>query len=204
MPTHTPYHIDLNTNLLIQASWNNEFDEVKRLIPISNPKADESRALRTAVLLGYIDIVELLIPVSDPKTNNEALIKAAELGNTKLLTLLIPVSDPTKDNSKALRMAAKNGHIKCVEVLNLHSNPRAYDQALMGAVLNNHINVIKYIIPLLSNYKDALPNAVKRNLDTNVLQQCIDEYEALQQKERLSQDLDTIYQHNKNITKRKM
>lgn len=67
--------IKTNTELLIQTSQNGHFSEVQRLIPISNPKANNSLALTRAVVNEHIDIVKLLIPVSDYHLVLKNLIK---------------------------------------------------------------------------------------------------------------------------------
>lgn len=83
-----------NTHLLLKAVMNNDVDEVKRLIPISDPKASYSVALIEAAQNGHVECVKLLIPVSDPKEmNSMALFGAALNGHVECVKLLIPVSD---------------------------------------------------------------------------------------------------------------
>lgn len=107
-----------NTELLFEAAHDGNVEEVKRLIPISNPKCDGNLALRWAVMNGHLPCVEQLIPVSDPKANDSlALGWAARYGSTECLKLLIPVSDPKANNSYALRIAVRNGHTQCVDAL---------------------------------------------------------------------------------------
>jgi hypothetical protein len=54
----------------------------------------------------------MLIPVSDPKAYNSfALRLAANNGHTEIVKLLIPVSDCKDVDSDALRWAASNGHV---------------------------------------------------------------------------------------------
>lgn len=116
--------IEANTQLLYQAVKQQSVDNVRRLIPISDPKADNSYALRLAVGNGHIQCVELLIPVSDPKSNDSyALAVAAESGNIQCVALLIPVSQPKKRYSLALQRAVYHGHSQCVELLYPISNP---------------------------------------------------------------------------------
>ena len=87
--------VDQNTSLLIKAIEKNDIDEVKRLIPVSDPKANDSEALQLAALHGYAKIVMLLIPVSDPKaSNSRALELAISKGYTNIAELLAPVCDP--------------------------------------------------------------------------------------------------------------
>ena len=142
----TVKQIQNNTCLLIEASNLGSIDIVKKLIPVSEPKTDNSIALRCAAFYGYKEIVQLLLPVSDPKVNDsEALQRAAEFGYLDIVKILIPVSD----------------------------------------------------------YQLVL----KKNMDNTgkvLLRQCIDEYEALQQKELLNNTLLHIDANKSNNAKRKM
>ena len=62
--------------------------------------------------------MKILIPVSDPKADDSAaLMYAAENGHYKCVKLLIPVSDPKADDSAALIYAAENVHYECVKLL---------------------------------------------------------------------------------------
>lgn len=144
--TFKPTDIELNTELLMRASQNGDVDEVKRLIPVSNPKSYNSDPLRSAAYKGYLEIVQLLIPVSDPTAN---------------------------DNS-ALFWAARNEHTECVKLL----------------------------IPV-SDYQMLLQDKSRRVYNT-LLQQCVDEYEALQQKERLLNQLEDNFQIKQKSAKNKI
>lgn len=107
-----------NTELLFEAAQDGNVEEVRRLIPISNPKHNDSLALQVAASYGHTDCVKLLIPVSDPKTNDSAALGwAARYGSIECLKLLIAVSDTQSNNSVALRTAVLNGHTQCVDLL---------------------------------------------------------------------------------------
>ena len=174
MNTLTKDAIEHNTKLLIEASNRGDFDEVKRLIPVSDPKFNHSEALLSAVVNGYIDIVKLLIPVSDPKANYSwALLNAAHFGHADIVKLLIPVSDPKASSSYALQAAASKSEI------------------------------IQLLLPF-SDYYLAKQELLECNKNITVLQQCIDEYEALQQKERLISILDERFEKTNPSIKRKM
>ena len=128
-----------NTKLLIQAAESGDAVEVQRLIPISNPKANDSQALQCAAFDGHIKCVKLLIPVSDPKTHNSAALQmAARNGHTQCVQLLIPVSDPKTRNSAALQMATRNGHTQCVEFLYPVSEPMVALQRLQQTYPDNY------------------------------------------------------------------
>jgi hypothetical protein len=88
------------------------------LIPVSDPKANASEALRHAASCGHREIVEMLIPTSYPKANDsDALMGAASCGHKEIVELLLPFSDPKANDSKLLRSAAFNGHEAVVELL---------------------------------------------------------------------------------------
>lgn len=172
----TQHNIKHNTKLLVRASKKGDCDEVKRLIPVSDPKANYSDALGGAAENGHIECVKLLIPVSNPKAmNSYALRWAAYSGHMECVKILIPVSDPKEDNSAALRFAAQGKHIECVKLL----------------------------IPM-SDCNRALSTLQNYGEDTTFLQQCVDEYEALQQQQRLTQTLDAVSNTKNNSIKRKL
>lgn len=107
-----------NTELLFEAARDGNAEEVRRLIPISDPKNNDSMALQVAASYGHTECVKLLIPVSDPKANNSAALGWAALyGNTDVLKVLIAVSDPKVNDSVALRQAVLHGHTDCVDAL---------------------------------------------------------------------------------------
>ena len=64
------------------------------LLPFSDPKANDSEALRYAAYNGYKEMVKMLLPVSDPNAEGSgALQSAARGGYEEIVELLIPVSD---------------------------------------------------------------------------------------------------------------
>ena len=107
-----------NTELLFEAARDGNTEDIQRLIPISDPKNNDSMALQVAASYGHTECVKLLIPVSDPKANNSAALGwSAEYGSTEALKILIPVSDPKANDSVALRQAVLHGHTDCVDAL---------------------------------------------------------------------------------------
>lgn len=173
--TLTEKDIEDNTYFLIRASEKGDINEVERLIPISNPQAHNSKALWISALHGYIDIVKILLPFSDPKAKDSLALQMAALrGHVDIVKLLIPVTDPTAENSDALRFAADKQHIECVKLL----------------------------IPV-SNCNDVLEQMNKYLMDTTFFQQCVDEYEAMLQKDRLIKILKNTGGHT-NTIKRKI
>lgn len=115
-----------NTTLLIQAATIGDAAEVQRLIPVSDPKFDDSRALRTAAEKGHFECVKLLAAVSDPKSmNSKALEWAAYIGHLEMLQFLIPLCNPKDRNSYSLQMALYGKHLDCLDELIPVSDPEA-------------------------------------------------------------------------------
>ena len=111
-------NIEDNTRLLIKAAETGDASEVQRLIPISDPKGNDSEALYVAAIYGHARCVELLLPVSDPQANGSYGLKmAARNGHTQCVKLLIPSGHPKTQNSCALQLAVEYGHTQCVELL---------------------------------------------------------------------------------------
>ena len=103
---------------------------VEMLIPLSQPKAQNSRALELAAQYGHAECVKVLIPVSDPTAQQSYPLQvAASLGHVDCVKLLIPVSDPAGFDSAALTWAARRGHRACVEALLPFNPPSALAQA---------------------------------------------------------------------------
>ena len=172
--------LNFNT-LLLEAIEHKNVTMVERLIPLCNPKNDNSFALRAAVNHQHEEIVKLLIPVSDPASfSNEALQTAVEDGCVNLVKLLIPVSDFTENDGTSLQ----------------------------GAVINGNKEIVKLLIPFC-DYNDVLQR-VEHSIYSNqctLLKQCIEEYEAElveQQKQRLLQEINPIDTQKHNLSKRKI
>lgn len=106
-------------------------------------------ALQFAALNGHTEIVERLIPISDPKTNNsKALQNAAKNGHLECVRLLIPVSDPKADESEALRRAVFHGHLEVVRELLPVSDVTAKDfYSIRWAMVKNDLPMVKLIAP---------------------------------------------------------
>lgn len=172
MPTQQ--EIETNTSLLIQVSKDGNIQAVEHLIPISNPKHNNSCALQWAAANGHLECVKVLIPVSDRKAEESEALRwaAANKHFIDIVERLIPISDPKAKNSAALRTAA----------------------------VNNHKDIIEVLVPV-SDYNCVITQMKDANQDTTLLQHCVNIYEAFQQKERLQTQLSDI-QHV--MQKRKM
>lgn len=117
--------------------------------------------LQAAARHGHAECVRLLIPISDPQANDSrALLLAAGNGHAECVRLLIPVSDPTVDHSWALRLAAENGHEECVRLLLPMSKPDASFAALYWAAFFGHAECAKILMPSCNpKDKNSIPLA---------------------------------------------
>lgn len=118
--------IETNTGLLIQAAQDGNAEEVQRLIFVSDPKFNESAALRMAAEKGHFECVTILAPVSEPKSMNSKVLEwAAYIGHLEMLQFLIPLCNPKDRNSYSLQMALYSEHLDCLEELIPVSDPEA-------------------------------------------------------------------------------
>ena len=110
--------IQHNTSLLIAAAMQGDHTEVERLIPISDPKINDSQALYFAAANGHAHCVERLIPVSDPLSSDSLALRLA-VGNKHVacVKLLLPLSDPKSLNSTIMVAAVLSGDRECVDLL---------------------------------------------------------------------------------------
>ncbi len=128
------------TQKLIEAAQQGNLEEVLRLIPLSDPKQDNSEALAQAARHGHLDCVEALLPVSEPCVDNSfALWISANQGHSDCVAALIPHSRVKDGNCRALRTAARFGHLDCVEILQTQHSERERIDAATEAVVENHL-----------------------------------------------------------------
>lgn len=152
-----------NNWALIQACKNNNLEEVRRLLPISNPQAHQSTAVAWAARCGCIEMVQLLAPLSNLQS----------------------------DKCFAVQAAASSDQVEVLQYLLEYDIPQA--------TLNDALELVAYkaeIIKLLlpgSNYSKVLHDIQKNNaeratygqINTTVLEQCIEEYDIELQRQRL-------------------
>lgn len=127
------------TSLLLDVVKNKNPHYTALLLPISDPKHNNSEALRIAASNNYVETVKLLIPASDPQANNsQALLAAVENQAVECVRLLIPVSNPQANNSQALLAAVASNNVDCVRMLVPVSDVGAnFSQALVAAIEKN-------------------------------------------------------------------
>jgi len=114
---------EINTQHLLNAADQGNTAEVQRLISISD-LAFNNEALRRASAHGHVECVKMLIPVSNPKHNDSSALQwASANGYVACVKELIPVSEPKAQNNEALVAAAFYGHHECVDLLFDVCNP---------------------------------------------------------------------------------
>ena len=131
------------------------FETVRLLIPMSNPKAKQSRALNCAASKKRYDILELLLPHSDI-SDGVALLLACEAGCLRSVKRLCECVDPKIHDSHPLRKAVAAGHVDIVKFLLPLSDLKAKNSlALVLASQKNHQNIFDLLYPV-SDPKAAL------------------------------------------------
>lgn len=96
-----------------------------------------TKILETAVLNRHTSCVEYLIPFSDPKLNDSrALIHAVNTCNLPCVRLLLPHSDPMAGNSYALQVASERSWIEGFDLLYDVSDPKAAHQSMLTSRFN--------------------------------------------------------------------
>lgn len=192
-----------NTNLLCYAAKTGNTEEVCRLIPLSDPKARDSQALKLAASNGHTECVKLLIPVSGISSEalrwagSEALRWAAYYGHTQCVELLIPVCNPKADGSRALQWAAERGHTECVKLLIPTSDPKEDgSRALQMAARHGHTPCVELLCPVsdsiaaLNTLKQQYSNYPEKWIDKwIVLEQCIEAEETKRLRDALSNEV---------------
>lgn len=164
---------------LCQAAEHGFVKGVRLLCQLTDPKINNSAALRWAAMKGDIDCVKALIPVSNPKDeDSHALILAAEDGHVACVKALIKVSDPAALDSAALKTAAEANHLDCVKLLIPVSDAtHNRSEALCRALKNGFWNVVEELYPHsdLEGARDALIDWGGADEKTQWLEEKIDE-----------------------------
>lgn len=147
---------------LCQAAEHGFVKGIHLLCPLTDPKINNSAALRWAAMKGNIDCVKALIPVSNPTDeDSHALSLAAEDGHVACVKALIKVSDPGALNSAALKIAAEGGHLECVKLLIPVSDARHdCSEALCRALKNGFWDVAEVLWPH-SDLEGALQSLIE-------------------------------------------
>jgi len=159
-----------NTAALIDAIREGRFSEVERLLPISDPEANDSAALEVAAQCGHVEIVKLLLPVSAPQNPRcVALVMAVSQGHVDVVKLLLPFSDAQKNQSYALQLAVHGGNAAMIDLL----IPVSDYQLALKRLSHTHTQSL-------------------REASTVLFEQRIAEYETRQQRQRISAELTAV------------
>ena len=188
--------------------------DIEQLLHVVKFTHEANCALRTAAKEGHIECVKLLLPVTDPKLNSSLALRfAVAEGHLDIVKLLLPVSNIKKGENSALCWAAMNGHLECVKILidaldTSSTEPLLKESSsLWLATENGHFDIVKLLLPI-SDYKSVLNHIRTNSMITEnnfiLFQQCINEYEALQQKERLLKRIDKYTTGKSHLDKRKI
>lgn len=128
-------------------------EAVKNLITVDVSMKIKNRALLRAAKLERMDILEWLIPISDPRSNDsEALFYATRNKCEQAVARLIPVSVPRIKESRAVKEAAASGSLAILKMLvpvsDVKNSNDFYGSPLMIASNCGHIDFVAYLLPL--------------------------------------------------------
>ncbi|XGB23551.1 ankyrin repeat domain-containing protein [Streptomyces sp. II-2-2-2] len=130
----------------------NREEVIEVLIPMLSSN-DRVFALALAAEEGLLNVVRKLVPLTEPRAKNSmALVCAARAGHREAVKLLLPVSDALAEHSAALYEASACGHADVVKLLIPHSDPYDKDsRALAKAAHEGHLRVVKLLLPVSSS-----------------------------------------------------
>lgn len=122
---------------------------VTALIPVSDPKLYESKALDLAIAQNHVEVVKALIPVSDPDQSKSLFLrKAVDLLSVPMVQTLLPHTDPKARNSLAFQYAAQHGHVELVELLYPHSDLLAAAREMVEFGQGEALDLLATHLPL--------------------------------------------------------
>ena len=162
--------ITKETEVFIEVCEKRYFDVAKILIESDkvNPSALDNKALNSAVLHNYTDIVELLLQhpkVILKKSASRAILESiVERGNGYHILSSILKSDKfdiTHDDNNAIRRTAYNGYLDMFKLLldDSRTDPAAMNNyCLRWSVTNNHLEIAKL---LMQNKRVSIDSSIK-------------------------------------------
>lgn len=109
---------------------------VESLIPWVGPEHHHAAFLHASAR-GHDTIVARLLPLANPRSQDSwALTMASQMGHLGVVHRLLPVSDPCGNQGEAVRLAACAGHEAVVAVLWPYVLPQV--DIVVGAALGHH------------------------------------------------------------------
>lgn len=142
-----PYTSEIKVDLyqVMRGAVNHGRTEIlKILLPLVDPKTNDSAFFKDAVFYCQAGSIELLMPLSDTTgfDGTQSLIKAAEKKDHACVKLLLPFSDAKHNDSEALLKAVESNSIECVKLLAPFSDVGAQSsRALFSALVTNPQNI---------------------------------------------------------------
>lgn len=115
--THRIWNDPDHHTQLVEAARNGNADDVRRFIPLCDPKHNHSEALCAAAENGHAECVALLIPLSNPKAQGYHPLRLACMNNHIDCVRLFLHSTPTDDKSLPLQECVRHQHFECLELL---------------------------------------------------------------------------------------
>lgn len=143
--------------------------------------------------------------ISDLKEINSMLQWASRMGRSECVELLIPVSNPKSGDNQALRWAIEAGHADVVELLLCEYSTNDFNDKIIWTAVNaGHISLVARLLQELTTQDrwNMLQTAKKSGSSDMV--ECIETYEALQQHQRLTQEVEHMAVNKYVSEKRKM
>lgn len=136
--------------------------------------------------------VQLVLPYSDPKHENSlALRRAVNNGHYKMVEFLLPYSDPMAMKCSALLRAVERYDLKMVELLLPHSDPKMRRSEFLQRCIYHNLEEIAQLLWPLSNIEVIRRDFIKQDDDHARLQlQKMDRWEPEFQKVRLQKEVE--------------
>ena len=114
----------------------------------SDFRAEDDKALCEAAQYGHAEIVELFLTLGcNPNAkNNKALQSAVLKGHTKITQLLLAAGSRPDIETDFCSLIAERGYLEIVKLLMAANSDFHIKDALIGAVLGGHIEIVNYLL----------------------------------------------------------
>lgn len=160
----------------------------------THPNTVASHVLNAAAAQNDQKTVQLVLPYSDPKHENSlALRRAVNNGHYKMVEFLLPYSDPMAMKCSALLRAVERYDLKMVELLLPHSDPKMRRSEFLQRCIYHDLEEIAQLLWPLSNIEVIRRDFIKQDDDHARLQlQKMERWEPKFQKIRLQNEIQHI------------